>query len=181
MRWMNVKNGQKKTSFTSFHNNFLLRSAAKVKIIVVTRPDEKVYVKLLGSSVAYLTHLQAENEAANVNKDMQKFTEDQLERSGSRCRGYSAADRERVEKALLAKMDGMFLWTSLKIDALDLTAPPQIEASLSKFPSELKPMYSQILSTNLPSDLSLVRKILNWVIFSVRPLKLGELNDVLGN
>ncbi|CAG7920562.1 unnamed protein product [Penicillium olsonii] len=125
-------------------------------------------------------------------KDIQSLIQSGL-REVKRQPGLSTIDFQFALDYMTKHAEGVFLWVALvfrELNELALTGPSQeeLETCLRRLPIELGEFYSLIIQrlvdkskTNrgLPGLLEKGAKMLAWVVFAERPLKLEEFQDAV--
>ncbi len=92
--------------------------------------------------------------------------------------------QRRMISAITSGHGGMFLWAYLMVKELkELGTVKQVDNALKSLPTGLEEMHGAII-TRLDSTLrkahrDLAIKILTWIVCAVRPLRLGELQEIL--
>ncbi|RDW93506.1 uncharacterized protein DSM5745_00828 [Aspergillus mulundensis] len=87
---------------------------------------------------------------------------------------------QEIERKIMDKADGMFRWAVCQLNSirgcLDL---PMLRDTLSSLPDTMEETYSRILSTIADSHKNYALRILQWLVYAVRPLMIEEIIDVL--
>ncbi|KAL1854535.1 hypothetical protein Plec18170_004624 [Paecilomyces lecythidis] len=115
--------------------------------------------------------------AALVKGDIRAFVRDRLEKDKAfrRWRNQSAV-KEEIENSLTEKADGMFQWVICQLKALEKCySPSQLRKALASLPATLYDTYERILLGISKENANIAFKILQWLLFSLRPLKIEEL------
>ncbi|KAI9663509.1 MAG: hypothetical protein M1831_002518 [Alyxoria varia] len=88
--------------------------------------------------------------------------------------------REEISEALVARADGSFRWVQCQLESVISNARSigDIRESLKNVPQSLERTYTDILLSIPRHDWPIVREILFWLAFAVRPLYLEELAEV---
>lgn len=95
--------------------------------------------------------------------------------------GFNNDFREFVQKALLERAEGTFLWVGFAMhELLKKETCTEIEEALAELPSGLPAIYSRMLLQIPAKKRKLSRKILRWVTFAICPLGLRELAAAVG-
>ncbi|KAF8533302.1 hypothetical protein BDD12DRAFT_984533 [Trichophaea hybrida] len=147
----------------------LLRDSATttqlMKIIVTSRP----HIPVTLTDVIELP-LTAENLKNDIIAFVEASVQEQLQLSGTLG--------VEVQQALIQGANGMFLWVSLILDDLKKstnTTPRAIRKALQTLPTDLPGIYINILSKIRKEDQETAQRILQWVVWAMRPLTLQEL------
>ena len=96
----------------------------------------------------------------------------------------SEALRQKVEKEIIKRASGNFLWVHLAVrEVLNCHTHDEIEVTLQGIPDDMHLLYKRIEDTMMenlkPSDQTLAKALLTWVSCSRRPLNLDELSNAL--
>ncbi|KAH8678369.1 ankyrin repeat protein [Xylariales sp. PMI_506] len=88
--------------------------------------------------------------------------------------------QEKIEATLIEKAKGMFRWVSCQFDVLETCLSPQeVQKALVNLPETLDDTYARILK-NIPSGhRHYAKRILQFLSFSERPLRIDEAVDVI--
>lgn len=120
------------------------------------------------------------DHVGHVDSDIQKFISDRV-RELRKVDGFNDTLRNVVEKALLARSQGTFLWVGFVMAELcNKSTPTEIMATLKDLPSGLPAIYDRMLLRTDKSRRAVLTKALRWVTMAVRPLTLRELAAVTG-
>ncbi|KIJ47580.1 hypothetical protein M422DRAFT_116329, partial [Sphaerobolus stellatus SS14] len=113
------------------------------------------------------------------NDDIIQYVEDFLAiSSNSRLRRMDEEMNHEVRDTIIAKTNGMFRWASLQLKELThVHSHPSIRRQLRNLPETLDSTYERILCCI--KEKSQARQLLAWLSFSIRPLKLEELVEVV--
>ncbi|KAK7217682.1 hypothetical protein V2G26_005685 [Clonostachys chloroleuca] len=85
-----------------------------------------------------------------------------------------------IETTLLEKANGMFRWLACQFDTLEQCLdPPSVRRELQNLPKTLDATYAQILQRIHPNHLSTAKRLLQFLTYSERPLKLEEAVDLI--
>jgi len=108
-----------------------------------------------------------------------------LTRLGRICHEHPQLKKE-IPQQIVAKANGMILMAWLYMDLLKAKQNlKQIEDALSKLsslPPEIDAIYDEVMNRiddQRPSDSSLARRVLSWIVYTHRPLSLVELQHAL--
>lgn len=150
--------------------------AARVKFFLTSRPFERLEVEL-DHRVARTIWLAPEL----VNQDIQVIVNKGMDRLQKRLR-LKKEVKERLWGILVDRSEGMFLWVLLAMKQLDrahFVTAQKLEKLIQCLPNGLDGIYDRMLEsleTNIsdPDDLSLVRKMITWVVLTQRPLTVSE-------
>ncbi|KAF8531694.1 hypothetical protein BDD12DRAFT_914648, partial [Trichophaea hybrida] len=138
-----------------------------IKIILTSRPHIPVTL--------YLTNvIKLPLAAENLHNDITAFVKTEL----GRLPQFSGSLGKEVRQALIAGANGMFLWVYLILEDLKKstnTTPRAIRNALKLLPPNLPSIYINILSKIRTEDHKTAQKILQWVVWVLRPLTLQEL------
>ena len=117
-------------------------------------------------------------DPAVVTQDIDHFVHEEMSRLGL------AQGKERhIRQVLVSRAEGTFLWAKLALkiveDYRDLNVKELLDL-VQTLPLGLNALYDHMLRKmdkrcDDPGDAKLVRKILTWIIFAMRPLTLAEM------
>lgn len=149
---------------------------ARVRFFLTSRPFERLEVEL-DHRVARTIWLAPEL----VNQDIQVIVNKGMDRLQKRLR-LKKEVKERLWGILVDRSEGMFLWVLLAMKQLDrarFVTAQKLEKLIQGLPNGLDGIYDRMLEsleTNIsdPGDLSLVRKMITWVVLTQRPLTVSE-------
>ncbi|KAK1984922.1 LOW QUALITY PROTEIN: pfs domain-containing protein [Colletotrichum cereale] len=87
---------------------------------------------------------------------------------------------DEIESHLMEKANGMFRWVSCQLDALEKCPDPlSLRQTLQSLPRTLDETYSRVLSTIPPQFEQNAKRLLQFLTFSERPLRIEEAVDVI--
>ncbi|MCJ1394682.1 hypothetical protein MMC18_007562, partial [Xylographa bjoerkii] len=85
-----------------------------------------------------------------------------------------------IEDSLMEKADGMFRWVACQLDELRTCLSPfEIKQTLAALPTTLDGTYARILCSISDACRPQVFKILQWLAYSCRPLRLEEISEIV--
>ncbi|KAF7975367.1 hypothetical protein HWV62_9693 [Athelia sp. TMB] len=110
----------------------------------------------------------------SANPDIVKYVTKKL----TEVKRWDSRTRVLVRDALLEGADGSFRWVALQLKELSRCSNlKSLKKQLENLPEDLEQTYQQLLSNT--SQLQDLLTILQWVLFSDRPLGLEELAEVV--
>ena len=120
-------------------------------------------------------------QSALVNDDIRTYVRHRILNDAKLKRWKKQPDVQReIEISLMEKVDGMFRWAACQLDALvTCLNRPRLRAALASLPRTLDETYARILRNINPDYQSDALKILQWLVYSARPLRLEEVVEVL--
>ncbi|KAJ6475459.1 ankyrin repeat-containing domain protein, partial [Mycena sanguinolenta] len=136
--------------------------------LVVTSRNEVTYSNLAKQAV--LVSLEE-----SVHSDIELYVVEELHNR----RGYIAKNANDIKKKLLDKGGNMFRLVALQLEALPKGGGTRstLNNALKNMPTTLPGVYDRILEmTDMPEQ---VCRAMNWLIFGLQELKLGEIIDAL--
>ncbi|KAI9741362.1 MAG: hypothetical protein M1834_003079 [Cirrosporium novae-zelandiae] len=146
-----------------------------LKILITSRPYLSIETEFEELGLGII-RLQAENETAHLQHDVDVFIRDKVKRIGRSKR----LPRERqlsLARSLYVASDGSFLWVHLVLGLIEESGRANektLNNLITTVPSTLAEVYDKILSQS--KDIKNARRILNIVIAATRPLTVEELN-----
>ncbi|KAI9817415.1 MAG: hypothetical protein M1827_001024 [Pycnora praestabilis] len=146
--------------------------------LLVTSRRERDIENLLASSTTSSLATPICLEAAPVHKDIESYIESQLK--SPKFEKWPNKIRDDVKATLTSKADGMFRWVALQLETLQKHhQSSKITKALATLPKDLDKTYDRILQ-NIDDDLQdQAFTALQWLCFSARPLRLGELAEAV--
>ncbi|UPK95450.1 hypothetical protein LCI18_006385 [Fusarium solani-melongenae] len=115
----------------------------------------------------------------NVNEDVKRLISSSLEPL-ARIQGFDGI-RSRVEKSLLERAEGTFLWVSFVIDELSRKKTClEILDTIRGLPKGLDPIFARMLHQIESDQRETSALIFKWVALAKKPLTLDELTAVIG-
>ncbi|KAJ6572494.1 hypothetical protein DFH09DRAFT_1362444 [Mycena vulgaris] len=151
----------------------LLRWAeSRVHVFVTSRPEDAV-VKMLRPLTT------SELDLSSVIKgDISLYLERVVSEEDPFC-SWKQVHRDRVLNHLLMHSDGMFRWVTCQLDDLRKCLLRDLQVTLNNLPTTLDATYERILSRIHATNRPHARRLFNWLAFSLRPLHVEELTQVL--
>ncbi|CAN9395659.1 unnamed protein product [Alternaria alternata] len=131
------------------------------------------------------SYIQEENSVCLqkdvVDEDILRYVQQRLrEDKGLAKWSKEVAIREEIETALMRGARGMFRWAVCQLDMLkqcrNLT---MLRRSLATLPKTLDQTYDRILMAISEQDRIYAMRILQWLTFSARPLRVEEVAEVV--
>ncbi|KAH6952507.1 hypothetical protein BKA56DRAFT_681973 [Ilyonectria sp. MPI-CAGE-AT-0026] len=116
-----------------------------------------------------------------IDEDIAAYIQTEVRDAGRLARWSKRPDiQQEIENALKEKASGMFRWVSCQLDALARCLdPPAVRKALASLPKTLDETYARILA-NLPDDYSPhTERLLQFLAYSERPIRLEEAVDAL--
>ncbi|PSN58536.1 hypothetical protein BS50DRAFT_476158, partial [Corynespora cassiicola Philippines] len=120
---------------------------------------------------------------AEVSSDIERFITVRVDEL-SRTQGIDGFDdefRASVQKALLERAEGTFLWVGFAVrELLQKQTCTEIWQALAELPSGLPAIYSRMLLRIPKKHREVSGAMLRWVTMAIRPLQLPELAVAVG-
>ncbi|KAH0559449.1 hypothetical protein GP486_004039 [Trichoglossum hirsutum] len=148
----------------------------KVHILVTSRKEKDVRETL----TPLLTD-QISIEGAQVNSDIQLYIRERLHNDPKlKLKKWSEKVREEIEETLMSGAYGMFRWVVCQLDELRKCLKVEtLRKALKSLPKTLDDTYARIL-LNIDEDYAQdALKVLQWLSFSNRPLRIEEVAEVV--
>ncbi|KAF3763163.1 hypothetical protein M406DRAFT_108504 [Cryphonectria parasitica EP155] len=120
-------------------------------------------------------------QSDGIADDIRAYVRARVRQHAGLSRWKSRPDvRGEIEDALLNKADGMFRWVSCQLDVLeDCLDQRAVRNALASLPKTLDETYARILA-KIPDDHKPhTKRILQFLTYSARPLKIDEAVDAL--
>ncbi|KAF9873496.1 hypothetical protein CkaCkLH20_08955 [Colletotrichum karsti] len=170
-------NGAAKGRLLSWIKSVLNLPKSTLHLIAASRPEADIELVLKDS-----TDYQVSIQSDLVSDDICSYIQGRLE-----CGGLDRWDpeehdeaRRKIESNLIKKSNGMFRWVQCQLDALEgCLNEAELDSALNRLPKTLDETYKRIWD-NVPSTKKdTARKILQFLAFSERPLRLKEAADAI--
>ncbi|KAK4971240.1 hypothetical protein LTR28_013361 [Elasticomyces elasticus] len=117
--------------------------------------------------------------------DVESYVHGQIDR-GDRLGRFVQADpslREKIVEGIVSKAQGMFLLAQLHIKSLERKQDRKaVRLALARLPQEIDEIYDDALdriNSQNRDDAELAQRILMWVTFATRPLKVKEVQHAI--
>ncbi|ETS84912.1 hypothetical protein PFICI_02937 [Pestalotiopsis fici W106-1] len=151
---------------------------AIVHLLVTSRPEHDIKADIQGyASDEEMISIQDDL----LEVDIRNYVKARVrEHEGlSRWRGHKGI-QDKIEASLIERADGMFRWVALQLDALEgCFERKALLKTLQNLPETLDETYERILA-NIPSaHMHYTRRILQFLTYSDRPLRLEEAVDAI--
>lgn len=114
-----------------------------------------------------------------VNRDLRCFIIERTEKLAQRKR-YPQELRKRVEKKLLQRADGTFLWVAFVVRELESKSAAEVLDTLDSISSGLHAVYDRLLLQIHESRRAIASRVLRWIVIAARPLSVTELAAATG-
>ncbi|KAF1928951.1 HET-domain-containing protein, partial [Didymella exigua CBS 183.55] len=116
-----------------------------------------------------------------VDKDIQRYVQQRLSNDKSLTKwNKDAAIRQEIEAALMRGARGMFRWAFCQLDTLaECRNRTMLRKSLATLPQTLDQTYDRILTAIGEGDCEYAMRILQWLTFSMRPMSVEEVAEVV--
>ncbi|KAI1085934.1 ankyrin repeat-containing domain protein [Rostrohypoxylon terebratum] len=149
-----------------------------IHLLVTSRPEQDIKATIESFSRSQdIIPIQSDL----IEEDIRKYIHARVREHLGLKRWQSRSDvQTEIEVALIEKADGMFRWVSCQLDELEKCINlPQVRKTLQNLPKTLDETYARILN-NIP-DLhrEYTRRLLQFLTFSQRPLRLSEAVDAI--
>ncbi|KAH7016244.1 ankyrin repeat-containing domain protein [Microdochium trichocladiopsis] len=153
-----------------------LRDASlNVHLLVTSRPEQDIRSSIESwSQVGEVISLQNGRTSNDINAYIKAQTAEM-------SRWEDRPDiREKIESELSQKANGMFRWVSCQIDVLrECLAPKSVFRELNNLPPTLDATYARILQNIRPEHMDCAKRLLQFLAYSERPLRIEEAVDAL--
>ncbi|KAJ9658996.1 hypothetical protein H2198_003425 [Neophaeococcomyces mojaviensis] len=147
-------------------------STATWNLVVVSRP-------IPGFRPTARVNLDPDNDK-QVSNDINSFVSARVQEF-SGLDGFNGEFQEDLQRTLLERAEGTFLWVGLVMDEMrDRSTCTEILDTVRSLPRGLPAIYSRMLLRIQRDQRSISARILRWVTVAVRPLTLPELAAAVG-
>ncbi|MCJ1243623.1 hypothetical protein MMC30_000820, partial [Trapelia coarctata] len=151
----------------------------RLHVFITSRPEEDIRNTL---EYLRLDQDQMVNMASeSINDDIREYVEQRIRNDvGLKRWKQRPLVQKRIAEILMDRADGMFRWAECQLDALRVCLNlSSLEAALASLPRTLDETYARILRNIEPELQDYALKILQWLVYSERPLRMEEVVDVL--
>ncbi|CAM1509880.1 Fc.00g002150.m01.CDS01 [Cosmosporella sp. VM-42] len=153
-------------------------TTSRLRVIVVSREHPDCLKDSLGRTE--VARIQLDPDAkAEISAGLDQYISTRVAELAE-IRQYSVELTKHVEATLRQRSNGTYLWVAFVVKDLRGVYAPDVEAKLNGFPSGLDALYERMLQLIDPNQQKLVKEILRWCTFSLRPLTPNELVSALG-
>ncbi|MCJ1378282.1 hypothetical protein MMC17_001379 [Xylographa soralifera] len=118
-------------------------------------------------------------QSAAVDHDVAVYVRAVLE-TDDRLRAYRQGIKDLIATTLTNGAQGMFRWVQCQVDHIrTLRTANDVKHALERLPPNLDQTYDHILLSVQPEDRELLRKALQLVVFSARPMQMREVAEAV--
>ncbi|KAL6901665.1 pfs domain-containing protein [Trichoderma evansii] len=149
-----------------------------IRLLVTSRPEQDIMSSIESwARNQDIIPIQSEKVADDIRAYIKERVRDN---KGMERWSKQPEIQDEIETELSNKANGMFRWVACQLDALeDCCDYPLLRNALSSLPKDLDETYSQILA-NLPREHEhYTRRLLQFLLFSERPLTIKEAVDII--
>lgn len=150
----------------------------KLHILVTSRPEQDIESDITRWA-------DKENiipvQSSLIMGDIQAYIFSRVREHPGLNRWKSRPDiQQEIANTLTNQADGMFRWVSCQLDALESCLDhPALKTALKSLPEDLNETYARILA-NIPAKYTkYTKRILQFLVFSERPLQIVEVVDLI--
>ncbi|KAI1439483.1 hypothetical protein F5Y02DRAFT_425549 [Annulohypoxylon stygium] len=147
-------------------------------ILVTSRPEQDIKSTIEGL-VPSQNIIPIQSDL--IKEDIRAFIHASVRKHQGLKRWQSRPDvQDKIETALIEKADGMFRWVSCQLDVLkNCLNYRSVQEALTSLPTTLDETYARILA-NVPQEhQSYTTRILQFLTYSERPLRIEEAVDAI--
>ncbi|CZR66740.1 uncharacterized protein PAC_16641 [Phialocephala subalpina] len=156
---------------------------SNLRVLITSRPLENITVFISRrKSLRILKHLDLHDKESDINADITRFIEAELERIGE-LRGYTTYQKDLAISGLKNGITGVFLPVVLILRELELSFSSDLESILDETANRLDALNSlyETLLLRLPARVLRKRStILMCLLYSYRPFQVAELAYLCG-
>lgn len=156
----------------------ILLVTTNLHFLVTSRPAQRIHRDVR-------KWLRKENiisiEEDSTRDDIRAYINARVRQNQDLARWRSRSEvQDEIERVLMEKSAGMFRWVSCQLDELQNCVDlPSLRLALRSLPKTLEETYARILATAPPQHLLQTRRILQFLLFSERPLLVEEAVDAV--
>jgi ankyrin repeat protein len=178
-RWLNISPlDRNEVSESQVHSH---PPHSSFKIFCTSRLES--YLELPVGPSAYTINLSQDEAAMGIDYDIRLFIKSMLDRYTRQSLLWDS-QKKAIEKRLVEKAEGIFLWVALQTKSLFAlqTESRDISSVLAHLPRGLENSYSQVLEAlqrQPPGFADVGLKTLKWLLHAQRPLYVSELSEAL--
>ncbi|KAF4553944.1 Ankyrin repeat-containing protein 27 [Elsinoe fawcettii] len=156
-----------------------LRSAdSNIHILVTSRPESEIKLSIESwAKREEVMTLQGDQVTRDIDAYINAVVADDLRLQ--RWQHRSGIQNE-IRKALSENARGMFRWVTCQLDMIaNCKDPTQLRATLNHLPTDLAETYHRMMSRIGLQDRKSAIRLLQFLLFSARPIRLDEAVDLL--
>ncbi|KAF7978225.1 hypothetical protein HWV62_1224 [Athelia sp. TMB] len=161
-----------KTDLLKWIQSVALGSSGKLHLMLASRPEAQIE-----QSLTSLYNLQkvSVGDRSTVD-DINAYLDARLQAPD--MSQWNECEKRMIKTALSAGSNGMFRWVYLQLDAVNKCKnKKELKKQLNTLPRGLDETYAQIFERSECPDY--LQQLLQWLVFSKRPLAMAELAEVL--
>ncbi|RYP75133.1 hypothetical protein DL771_002594 [Monosporascus sp. 5C6A] len=173
----NTRKGPPTEGLLSWIRDLLNSEQRNVHLLVTSRPEQDIKLGL--SDLAHNNTVPI--QSGLIGDDIRGYIRARVREGDDLKRWRSHPDiQDEIETRLMQKANGMFRWAACQIDALENCLDYRtLENALASLPRTLDGTYSRILN-GIPSEHKQnATRILQFLTFSERPLRIEEAVDAI--
>ncbi|KPI38988.1 Ankyrin-3 [Cyphellophora attinorum] len=145
-----------------------------LRILATSRREKEIE-----EAISSIPHVDVGIHSAIVDVDINTYIEVRLNQD-PKMQKWSGR-KDEISEHLMAKADGMFYWVHCQLETIRrCVMPPELQKALESLPTTLDETYDRILE-QLDSQGYLLHAltVLQWLCYSVRPLSLPQIVEIL--
>ncbi|ORY56389.1 uncharacterized protein BCR38DRAFT_505334 [Pseudomassariella vexata] len=149
-----------------------------IHLLITSRPEQdiKETVEKLARNKDIIS-LQSDL----IEDDICGYIRARVKQSEGLSRWHERPDMQsKIEATLVEKANGMFRWVSCQFDVLEhCYSPQEVEMVRATLPATLDETYARILENIPPNHMHYAKRLLQFLSFSERPLRIDEAVDAI--
>ncbi|KAI9871309.1 MAG: hypothetical protein M1830_003043, partial [Pleopsidium flavum] len=146
----------------------------KLHWLVTSRTERDIEEHMVNRSTA-----QIPLQGSHIDVDIHSFILGRLQ-NDPKLNRLSKEVKEEIEGTLMKGAQGMFRWVACQIDALSKCSRLNaLQRALRSLPKTLDETYTRILAKINENDCQDALNVLQWLSFSIRPVRLDEVAEAL--
>ncbi|KAE9388110.1 hypothetical protein BT96DRAFT_443763 [Gymnopus androsaceus JB14] len=115
----------------------------------------------------------------DINSDVEIFLDYTMQNDYSFCH-HGLETKNQITDSLTRRANGMFRWVDCQLIALQsCIGLKEVDSVLNQLPTNLHDTYIQALQAIEPSCIDDTKQVLQWLCFSMEPLSLSALGEVI--
>ncbi|KAF3009412.1 hypothetical protein E8E14_010117 [Neopestalotiopsis sp. 37M] len=157
----------------------LRNEEAKIHVIATSRPEQDIEVTMKQLSCSQREKIAIDSDI--LEADIKSYVHEVIEKDVDFDTWKSMPKvREEIETSLVGKAHGMFRWVWCQLSALKKCKDRiSLQKTLASLPNDLDETYSRILANIPPEYSDHTFRILQFLTYSERPLRIEEAVDAI--
>ncbi|KAF5327933.1 hypothetical protein D9758_018989 [Tetrapyrgos nigripes] len=139
-------------------------------VLLASRPHLSMATSSIATGQRIMISL---DDKSGVNADIERYVDVKVEESG-----FSEELKAEIKTALVNSGNGQIRWVDCQWTVIkEIVMPDDIREALQSLPSTLEETYAKLLEQS--KSKAHVKKLLQWLIYAFRALRIEEVEDIL--